>query len=339
MRRPPTVARVLERVTATSREHHLFLPNQTVLLAVSGGPDSVCLAETIVRLRRLLKISLQIVHVDHGLRDGSSADATYVRGLGDRLRLPVHVRTLSGGTPPKGESAEAWMRDRRRFAVAEVAREIDAGRIVTAHTRDDQAETILMRLLTGSGAAGVAGIRYHAGPYVRPLLDTSRDEIEAFCRSLGLRPRRDPTNDDPAYALRNAIRLQGLPALEAAVGREVKEPMARSAALLAADDAELARQMLAVWDGAFEETETGADLLATALFGHPRPIATRLVAQAIHRCGSTASRADVDAVLDLAAGRPGRRRDLSGGLKARRDRQHVRLVAAVQTDRPEGTGS
>ena len=336
MRRPPAVARVLERATATSRTHHLFLANQTALLAVSGGPDSVCLAETMVRLRRLLKVRLEIVHVDHGMREGSRQDATYVRRLADRLRLPVHMRTLEEA-PPAGASAEAWMRERRRFAIAEVAREVDAGRIVTAHTLDDQAETVLMRLLTGSGATGVAGIRYHAGPYVRPLLDVTRAEVEACCRSLGLRPRRDPTNDDPSYALRNALRLQAIPALEDAVGRGVKEPMARSAALLAADDAELMRQMLLVWDDAFEETEGGADLHAVALLGLPRPIATRLVAQAIFRCASSVSRSDVDAVLDLAAGRPGRRRDLSAGLKARRDREYVRIASPVRTDRTEGT--
>jgi tRNA(Ile)-lysidine synthase len=336
MRRPPAVARVLERATATAREHHLFLPNQTALLAVSGGPDSVCMAEAMVRLRRLLKVQLEIVHVDHGTREGSREDATYVRRLADRLRLPVHVRTLEG-SPPSGASAEAWLRERRRFAIAEVAHDVDAGRIVTAHTVDDQAETILMRLLTGSGATGVAGIRYHAGPYVRPLLDITRAEVEGFCRSLGLRPRRDPTNEDPAYALRNALRLQAIPALEDAVGRGVKEPMARSAALLAADDAELTRQMLLVWDDAFEETEHGADLLAVVVLGLPRPIATRLVAHAIFRCASSASRSDVEAVLDLAAGRPGRRRDLSAGLKARRDREYVRLASAVRTDRTERT--
>ena len=139
----------------------------------------------------------------------------------------------------------------------------------------------------------MAGIRYHAGPYVRPLLDVTRAEVEAFCRSLGLRPRHDPTNEDPSYALRNAIRLQAIPALEDAVGRGVKEPMARSAALLAADDAELTRQMLLVWDDAFEETEGGADLRAVALLGLPPPIATRLVAQAIFRCASSVSRSDV----------------------------------------------
>ena len=117
----------------------------------------------------------------------------------------------------------------------------------------------------------------------------------------------------------------------------MKEPMARSAALLAADDAELMRQMLLVWDDTFEEIEGGADLQAVTLLGLPPPIATRLVAQAIFRCASSVSRSDVDAVLDLAAGRPGRRRDLSAGLKARRDREYVRIASPVRTDRTEGT--
>ena len=225
------------------------------------------------------------------------------------------------------------MRDRRRFAVAEVARELDAARIVTAHTLDDQAETVLMRMITGSGGAGVAGIRYHAGPYARPMLDVGRDEVEAFCRSLGLRPRRDPTNDDPAYALRNALRLRAIPALERSLGRGVREPLARAATLLADDDAELTRQMMAVLEDVMVETEGSVDLLATALLGQHRPVAARLVAHAVFVCGASVTRADVDAVLDLAAGRPGRRRDLSAGLKARRDREYVRLSSPVRTRR------
>ena len=101
MRRPPAVARVLERATATSRTHHLFLPNQTALLAVSGGPDSVCLAETMVRLRRLLKVRFEIVHVDHGMREGSRQDVTYVRAA-RRSPPAAGPRAHVGGSPARG---------------------------------------------------------------------------------------------------------------------------------------------------------------------------------------------------------------------------------------------
>lgn len=324
-RRPPAVAKVLERAGATIRDHELILPGQMVAVAVSGGPDSVCLLESLVRLRRTLRARLVVLHVDHGVRPGSAADAAYVARLAARLDLPMSRRQLHLNEETREGSPEEWLRNHRRRALVEMANEAGAQRIATAHTRDDNAETVLLRLLTGSGTTGVAGIRHRGGPFVRPLLDVGRDEVEAFCRALHLRPRRDPTNADPAYALRNALRLGGIPALERALGRNVREALARSAALLVADDAELTRQANEAWSDVFVDAPDGASLAAAALLTLPRVVGSRLVAQAIQRLGAAATRADVEAVLDLAAGRPGRRRDLSGGIRARRDRTHVHL--------------
>jgi tRNA(Ile)-lysidine synthase len=342
-RRPAAVAKVLERIRTTTRQHELFLPGQLVLVAVSGGPDSVCLVESLVRLRRTLKIRLAVAHVDHGLRAGAGQDAAYVGAVAARLGLPLHLRELGLGAPPAGRSGEEWARLHRYAAFAEMMRESGAERLATAHTRDDNAETVLLRLLTGSGTAGAGGIRHREGPYVRPLLDVARDEVEAFCRSLRLRPRHDPTNADPAYALRNALRLEGIPALERALGRNVREPLARSAALLVADDLELTRQMYAIWDEIYGETADGVVLDAARLLEVPRVVAARLVGQAIFRLGRRVTRSDVDGVLDLAAGRPGRRRSLTQAVAARRERVYVRLSLAPSPaglpDRPPQEGS
>src|SRR5688572_14672052 len=107
MRRPPAVARVLERVTKTAREHEMFREGDTVLVSVSGGPDSVCLLYSLWYLRRLFKIRLEVFHFDHRLRPDSGKDADYVRGLAERLKLPFHVRTAEDA-PAKGASMEAW---------------------------------------------------------------------------------------------------------------------------------------------------------------------------------------------------------------------------------------
>ena len=323
VRRPPAVAAVLERVTATAREHDMFLPGRTVLVAVSGGPDSVCLAESLWRLRRLFRYRLEIVHVDHGLRPESALDAAYVKRLAARLRLPFHVHTAVSG-PAKGESVEAWARTQRLVALAEVARDTDAGRIALGHTLDDQAETVLLNLITGSGLRGLGGIAPVAGPYVNPLIEVRRPQVEAFCRSLGLRPRRDPTNRDARY-LRNAIRLKGLPALERTVGRSLTEPLARTAATLREDAEELTQQASAVMDDVVTDAPDGVDVDVVGLLDLPRAIGARVVSHAVYACGAVCSRADVEAVYDLAAGSPGRRRDLSDGLKARRGRSHVHL--------------
>jgi tRNA(Ile)-lysidine synthase len=202
-------------------------------------------------------------------------------------------------------------------------------RIATGHTLDDQAETVLMRALSGAGAAGVSGIPPTAGPWVRPLLDVRRTETEAFCRALGLRPRLDPTNRDPRY-LRNALRLRGLPALERATGRDVREALARTGALLREDDAELTRLAAVALDELAEVrgggVATSVDLRATGLARTPPAIAGRVVLRAGYALGATLTRADVEAVVDLAAGRPGRERSLSAGLRARRRGAYVRLA-------------
>ncbi len=320
MRRPPAVARVLERVTRTAREHEMFRPGDTVLACVSGGPDSVCLLYSLWYLRRLFRIRVEAFHLDHGLRLDSARDADYVRRLGDRLRVAVHASALDDAAPA-GASVEAWARDRRLAAAARAAGAAGAERIALGHTRDDQAVTLLEWAIMGGGVRAMKPV---AGPVVRPLLDVPRSDVEAFCRSLRLRPRRDPTNQDRRF-LRNAVRLDAIPALERITGRGVVEPLARTASLAAEDDDELVRQMRAVWDEVVRETDAEARLAATPLLALPRAIARRLVGQAIFRCGVHATEADVLAILDLAAGRPGRRRDLLVGLKARREPEYVSL--------------
>ncbi|HEU4355167.1 MAG TPA: tRNA lysidine(34) synthetase TilS [Actinomycetota bacterium] len=323
MARPPAVARVLERVTATVRDHDLVLPGQTVLVGVSGGPDSVCLLHALHALRRLLRVRLEVVHVDHRLREDSAADAGYVRRQCDRLKVPFHLR-VAEGRPERGESVEAWGRAQRHRAFDEIRRETGAGRVALAHTLDDQAETVLLAALTGRGLEAVSGMKPMAGPFVRPLLEVTRTEVEACCRALHLRPRMDPTNADPRV-LRNALRLRGIPALERALRRPVRAPLAQTAALLRDDADELAHRALAAFDDVVEETPDGVDLRATRLVALPRAVASRVVRLALLRCNAIAAREDVDAVLDLAAGRSGRRRDLSRGLNAERGPEYVGL--------------
>lgn len=301
----------------------MFLPGQTVLVAVSGGPDSVCLVYSLWHLRRLFGVRLQVFHYDHRLRPDSAADATYVERVAGRLGLPFHL-IVAEERPPRGASVEAWARDRRMLAGAYLARDLDAGCIATAHTRDDQAETVLMAAISGGGLDRLRGIEPHVGPYVRPLLDVSRDQVEAFCSALHLRPRRDPTNADTRL-LRNALRLRGIPALERATKRGVREPLARTADLVREDARELARQALEVWDDVCEETPDGVRIDAASLVTLPGAIAARVAAHAIVRCGVPKTDESVAALLDLATGRPGRRRDLVGGLKAVRDREYVSL--------------
>ncbi|MFM8999074.1 MAG: tRNA lysidine(34) synthetase TilS [Actinomycetota bacterium] len=225
MARPPAVARVVERVTATLRDHAMVTPGETVLVAVSGGADSLCLLHALVELRRLFRLDLGVFHFDHRLRRGSPDDARYVASVATRLGLPLHA-TVADTRPAPGDSIEDWAHRVRYEAFARAMRDAGATRGATGHTRDDQAESVLLGLFRGGGLASVAGIDPVSGPFVRPLIETSRAEVEAFCRARRLRPREDPTNADPRL-LRNAIRHRVLPALERANGRDVR-PARRS---------------------------------------------------------------------------------------------------------------
>jgi tRNA(Ile)-lysidine synthase len=325
LKRPPAVARVLERVTATARKHEMFLPGEIVLVSVSGGPDSVCLLHSLERLRRLFRIRLEVFHFDHRLRRDSAKDADYVRRAAEKLKLPFHLERADESPDPR-MSPEHWARDVRRAATSRVLRDVGAHRVAVAHTADDQAETVLMAAITGSGLGGVAGIRPVLGPWVQPLIEVSRQEVEAFCSSSHLRPRQDPTNRDTRL-LRNAIRLKGIPGLERAIRRDVKGPLARTGDVLREDAEELESQASSAIAELVEEVPEGISIPAVPLLDLRPPIAARVVQQAIRRCLVPPAREHVEAVLDLAGGRPGRRADLGKGLSATRDREYVLLTS------------
>src|SRR5437867_1252186 len=155
-RRPPAVARVLERVTATAREHDMFDPGDRVLVAVSGGPDSTCLLYSLHMLRRLFKIELEVFHFDHRLRLDSAKDAAYVKRMAAKLELPFNLR-VAEGKPKKGESVEAWAHLERFKAALRAQPEIGARRLALGHTVDDQAETVLIAVMRGGGLEAVSG--------------------------------------------------------------------------------------------------------------------------------------------------------------------------------------
>jgi tRNA(Ile)-lysidine synthase len=327
--RPPPVARVLTQVTTTVRTHDLIRPGGGMLVAVSGGPDSVCLLYSMWYLHRLLKIRVEAFHFDHRLRSDSGRDARYVQRLTGRLGVPLHLREAVD-IPARGSSVEAWATVARMDAANDVRRTIGADVIAEGHTLDDQAETVVLNLIRGTGLEGVAGI--HPGGVgsglAQPLLDVTREEVEAFCRALHLRPRRDPMNEDPRL-LRAAIRHRVLPALEEATGRGVKRSIARTASTIRADLEELYAAGVHAYGTIVERSSPDVVRIdAEGLAALPDPVAARVVRLAAYDVLSTDAAAPwskpaIDAILDLAGGRPGRRRDLPDGMRARRDRTHV----------------
>jgi tRNA(Ile)-lysidine synthase len=240
----PTNLKTLEAaVLETAHRRSLFGPADRILVALSGGADSTALVAALAALRDAGAIAeVRALHVDHGLRPDSGEDAAAAaascRGLG------VAFESVRVGVARGNVQAEA--RRARYEALREGAARAGATRIATAHTRTDQAETVLLRLVRGAGARGLSGIPARRGRIVRPLIERSREEIRAYLASRGLSWREDPTNATARYA-RNRVRHAVLPLL-ARENPAVEAALARAADLAREDERALtarARALLA----------------------------------------------------------------------------------------------
>jgi|GEM_PF-786335 len=226
-----TQSKFLQEGLRFLRDRRLLEAGDRVLLAVSGGLDSTVLAHFFSRAARLLRIDVTLVHVDHAVRGmASEREGTWVRVLGQRLNLPVEtVRLATGAT------SQADLRDGRRDLLQSLAREKSFTRIATAHHADDNAETLLMRAISGTGSQGLGGMAplarnpgESAFAWIKPLLWASRAELEAYAREQGLAWVEDPSNARGQY-LRNRLRQEVFPALE-----EIRQGAGRNLARLAA---------------------------------------------------------------------------------------------------------
>jgi len=226
---------ILAKVRNTISRHGMLEAGDRVIVGVSGGADSVCLLDILWHLRDEFEIELIVAHFDHGLRPHEDEGETrFVRKLASSMNLPFETaRWLNRA---KGRStSEEKAREARYLYLEEVARKNKAQKIAVAHTLDDQAETVLMRLLRGSGATGLSGIPpCRDGRIVRPLLETARNEILAYLERRGLSYMTDSSNLEANY-LRNRIRLQVMPLLRRLQPRLI-ERLGETAQLLREED-------------------------------------------------------------------------------------------------------
>ncbi len=322
-RAPRAVLRELTRPFAPAR-------GGRVLVAVSGGADSVALLHLLAALAPGRGWSLVVASLDHGLRgDAGAADVAFVAGLAGGLGIPF-VAGRADAPRPRGASPEEAARDARLGFLREAASRHGAAAVALGHTADDQAETVLYRLARGAGRRGLAGMRRWAPPFWRPLLGVRRADLRDLLAAAGLPWREDPTNDSDAFA-RNRIRHEVLPALERAVGPGAVPALARSAALAAEDEAvleEAARAASAV--AITREDASGIELERRAVMDLPPAVSRRILRGCCERLAGTTqavSAAHLAALLSLVrADTPGTRADLPRGLTARR--QGRKLVIA-----------
>ncbi len=218
IRLPPLARHFAQHVA--SRD--FFAEDDTLIVAVSGGLDSLVLLHLLRFAPGLHARNLIVAHFDHGMRPESAADASWVRGMARAWGLPFR-----GGGAETELAGEASAREARYEFLEAERRACGARWIVTAHHADDQAETVLFRIARGTGLAGLAGIPESRPPGIlRPLLPFTRDDLARYATSVRLDPRLDPSNEDPAFA-RNVIRHEILPRLEAAVAPGTRRSLVR----------------------------------------------------------------------------------------------------------------
>lgn len=274
------MGRLHDRVAEAVRNQGLWDAGDRVAVAVSGGLDSVVLLHVLLRTRGRHGGVLSAVTVDHGTRSDSASDADFVQELAQQAGLACHRATLCLGPG----ASEAACRE-GRYGVFQT---LPVDRVALAHHRDDQAETVLLRLLRGAGTAGLAGMAPRRGRYVRPLLGLRRSDLERYAAEHALTWREDPTNASPRH-LRNRVRHELLPLLEA-LRPGATATLARSATHAAEDEAlleHLSREQIPRHDGRLDRR---------ALLRAPRALARR----AVLGLSDELTAAHVDAILAAA---------------------------------------
>ncbi len=235
---PPYLLDMLNKVRKTIRKYGMLHGGDRVLVAVSGGVDSVALLHVLLELRKEYGIELLVCHLNHGLRgEESLRDERFVGTLAGRLGLPFLTRSLDAASVSgmEGEGLQEVARRLRYRFYEEVAEEEGGQSVAMGHNSDDQAETVLMRFLKGSGAAGLRGIPPVRGRYIRPLIEVSREEIEAYVKVNGIDHVEDSSNYKRDY-LRNSIRHELLPFIEKRYNSGIRATLNRLASTISLDD-------------------------------------------------------------------------------------------------------
>jgi tRNA(Ile)-lysidine synthase len=298
----------------------LALPEGRALVAVSGGPDSVALLDLLLRTTDQHRLELVVAHVDHGIHPDSGRVAAAVEAYASERGVPFESGSLHLGS----RTGETEARLARYAWLGWARAQLGASVVFTAHHADDQVETVLMRLLAGSGPAGLGGMRAVSRGLVRPLLPFRRRVLLQYVRDHGLPVWIDPANADPLH-LRSWIRVEGLPFLRRRLPK-VDEHLLRSGAQAARD-----RE---AWDALLDQLseldlradEEGISVAGGPLAGYDSALAEALIMAMARRAGCTAGPTRADSVLALVArGASGTAVPLGAGWRAELDFGRLRI--------------
>lgn len=316
MRTPAPRKDLLETVRDFMRRHRMVQSGDKVLVAVSGGADSVALLDILNRLREELHIRLHVAHLNHSLRGADSdEDARFVEALCSDLGIP-----FTGGTEDvrafvreQGLSSEEGARIVRYRFLENVAEQVGAARIATGHTADDQAETVLFRLLRGSGVKGVGGMHpVREERFIRPLLAVRRWEIEQYLTGRRRVFRCDRSNEDPAFT-RNRIRWELLPFLRERFNPNIVRTLVRAAAILRDEDDFAERETARALEQIAKKREKRKIVLdLPAFLEYHRALRRRLIRRICGELAQSPGFEETERMMRLASGQGGMLRAASG---------------------------
>ncbi len=327
---------IYKRFRRTVLGARLVEPGDKVLVALSGGQDSMALLELLMELRREMPIRIVVAHFNHKLRPGAGEDEAFAKAAARKRRLPCVTgsRNVRLYAKRRRLNLEEAGRELRYAFLRKAARRVGATKIATGHTLTDQAETVLMRIVRGTGLQGLGGIpaRPDRG-LIRPLLEIERAETEAFCRRRGIPFRTDETNLDRRI-LRNRIRLETLPAF-ARFDPAVVRHLGRLSAL-ARDEEELLETVTSTAWGELARRE-GDDfsLDAPALGILPRALARRVVRRFLYELAGDLRGISFDDVEDVLALKEGKERPIGKWRVIRREAGRLFLKRPGKSPGPE----
>lgn len=202
-----------EEILKTIKKYNLINNGDKIIIGVSGGPDSICLLHVLNSLKTELNIEIYVAHVNHMLREVADSETEYVQAFCEKINVPCFVKKINVLEIAKQnkKGTEEVGRDERYAFFNEILEQTKSNKIATAHNSNDKAETVILNIVRGSGISGLKGIEANRdNKYIRPLIETSRDEIENYCKENNLNPKYDESNNENIYS-RNKVRNELIP--------------------------------------------------------------------------------------------------------------------------------
>lgn len=319
-----SIAMLITKIKNTISKYSMINPGDRVVVAVSGGPDSICLLNMLHGLSNDLHVSLHVVHLDHMFRGKESArEALFVADQAKTLGIPYTIEKIDvpAYCRERGLAAQAGAREVRYAFFSRVAADVKATRIATGHTASDQAETFLLRLIRGAGLRGLSGIPPKRENIIRPLIEVSREEILQYLAMNDIRSVSDSSNSKPVYT-RNRVRKDLLPVLKQFNPR-ISETLAAAAELLREEDEAAERRLTELTAGIMEQ-QAAAVLIKREEFNRlPLVYRRRLLRKAVERAGENPARLSSllleEAVVFMSSAQTGRALHLLHRLQVARE--------------------